>query len=284
MAAAAISDTSSEATFLATIAAAFAVVPGVRAVVLGGSRVTGTADALSDYDIGLYYRSEPIDITALRSAVAELEGDLRADAVTEIGEWGPWVNGGGWLAIDGRRVDLLYRDLSKVRAVVEDCARGIVTRDYQPGHPHAFVSAIYCGEVAESQPLIDPAAAVADLKRLALPYPAALGPALIRTFLWEIDFALANAGKSAKRGDVTYVAGCAFRAVACLCQVLFARNRQYLLNEKGAVGRIESLARRPADCRRRIEAALAKIGSGEMVAALGDLQGLAAETAALAAE
>src|SRR5579863_4360982 len=102
MTVAAISDASGDATFLATIAAALAAVRGVRAVVLGGSRATGTADAWSDYDIGLYYGAEPIDIAALRSAVAELEGNRRADAVTEIGGWGPWINGGGWLTVDGR--------------------------------------------------------------------------------------------------------------------------------------------------------------------------------------
>jgi hypothetical protein len=239
------SGASSEASFLATIAAALAAVPGVTAVALGGSRATGTADAWSDYDFGLYYGPQPIDIAALRSAIAELEGMRRADAVTEIGEWGPWINGGGWLTIDDRRVDLLYRDLTRVRGAVEDCARGSVTRDYQPGHPHAFVSAIYCGEVAECRPLVDSAGALAELKRLAVPYPRELGPALVRTFLWEIDFAIAIAGKSAERGDMAYVLGCAFRAVACLCQVLFALNQRYLLNEKGAVGRIETLARRP---------------------------------------
>ena len=284
MARATTSVTASEATFLATVAAALAAVPGVRAVALGGSRATGTADAWSDYDIGVYYGPDPIDIAALRSATAALEGRQRADAVTEIGEWGAWINGGGWLTIDGRRVDLLYRDLTKVGGVVEDCARGIVTRDYQPGHPHAFVSAIYCGEVAECRPLVEPAGALAELKRMAVPYPRELGPALIRTFLWEIDFAIANASKSAERGDMAYVLGCAYRAVACLCQVLFALNRRYLLNEKGALGRIESLARRPADCRQRIETALAKISAGAMASGLAELTQLATEVAVLAAE
>jgi len=245
----------SDASFLQEIAASLATVRGVRAIDLGGSRATGTADARSDFDIGLYYGPAPVDIAALRSVVAALEGMERTGAVTEIGEWGPWIDGGGWLMIDGRRVDLLYRDLDKVRAVVEDCARGVVTRHYQPGHPHAFVSAIYCGEVAECRPLVDPESAIAELKRLAVPYPAQLSGALVRTFLWETDFSIANAGKSAERGDVAYVSGCAFRAVACMCQVLFAMNRQFLLNEKGAVGRLEGLARRPSNCRQRIEAA-----------------------------
>jgi len=34
---------------------AFGGVPGVRAIVLGGSRARGEATEQSDYDIGLYY-------------------------------------------------------------------------------------------------------------------------------------------------------------------------------------------------------------------------------------
>uniref|UniRef100_UPI003F683C15 hypothetical protein n=1 Tax=Acinetobacter baumannii TaxID=470 RepID=UPI003F683C15 len=56
--------------------------------------------------------------------------------VTAPGEWGPWINGGSWLSIGGRKVDLLYRDLGRVRAVIADCRAGAVSMDYQPGHPH----------------------------------------------------------------------------------------------------------------------------------------------------
>src|SRR4029077_16871396 len=37
---------------------AFGGVPGVRAIVLGGSRARGEATAQSDYDIGLYYEPD----------------------------------------------------------------------------------------------------------------------------------------------------------------------------------------------------------------------------------
>jgi hypothetical protein len=43
-----------------------------------------------------------------------------------------------------------------------------------------------------------------------------------------------NAGGKT-RGDQTYIAGCAFRSLACAVQVLFALNRLYLINEKGAL-------------------------------------------------
>ena len=108
-----------------------------------------------------------------------------SSSVTAVGEWGPWINGGAWLTVDGRRVDLLYRDLGKVRAVIEACHAGQVERVYQPGHPHAFVSSIYMGEVALCRVLWDPDTVLGPLKRQCDPYPAALREALIRTFFWE---------------------------------------------------------------------------------------------------
>lgn len=116
-------------------------VPGVRALALGGSRARGSADAGSDYDIGLYYEPrEPFNVALLRKVVVGLDDAGPAASVTPIGAWGQWINGGGWLTVDGVRVDLLYRDLQRVRAVIADCREGRIERHYQPGHPHAFVS------------------------------------------------------------------------------------------------------------------------------------------------
>lgn len=52
--------------FLQRLVSAFASVPGVEAIVLGGSRARGTAHGSSDYDIGLYYReAAPLDTDRL---------------------------------------------------------------------------------------------------------------------------------------------------------------------------------------------------------------------------
>ena len=231
---------------------AFGGVPGVRGIVLGGSRARGEATAASDYDIGLYYEADnPIDTGRLAKAAMLLPG-AASSSVTAIGEWGPWINGGAWLTVDGRRVDLLYRDLSKVRTVIEACRAGRIERIYQPGHPHAFVSSIYMGEVALARLLWDPDNVLAILKRQCEPYPPALAEALIRSFLWEAKFAVENALHGRGRDDPAYVAGCSFRAVACLCQSLFALNGVYLLNEKGAARAVGGLPRRPADFASRV--------------------------------
>jgi hypothetical protein len=219
--------------------------------------------------------AHPNDQTRLAKAAMLLPGAVRS-SVTAIGEWGPWINGGAWLTVDGRRVDLLYRDLAKVADVIEACHAGRIERAYQPGHPHAFVSAIYMGEVAHGQVLWDPEAVLAPLRRRCDPYPAALGEALIRAFFWEARFALENAGHGRGNRDPAYAAGCAFRSVACLCQTLFALNRAYLLNEKGAVAGVERLALKPADFAVRVRRALADGAAG-----LDALSALVDETAEL---
>ena len=222
--------------FLERVSAALAAVPGVVAVVLGGSRATGAAHAASDYDIGLYFREDAgLDVKRLLETAKGLVDDPDAARVTEVGGWGPWIVGGGWLTITAMKVDLLYRPIESVESVISDCREGRVSMDYQPGHPHGFCSAIWMGEVALCRPLSDPEGAIARLKAMTIPYPDALRKALICRFQWEILFSIENARTALPKGDNAYIAGCAFRSLACAAQTLFAINRIYLINEKGAL-------------------------------------------------
>ncbi len=267
---------------LARLVNDFSGVHGVRAIALGGSRARGTASANSDYDIGLYYDPDgPIDVAALKRVVATMDDAGAAARVTSIGTWGRWINGGGWLTIAGTRVDLLYRDLRRVEAVIGDCRAGRIERDYQPGHPHAFISAIYMGEVAYGRVLWDPAGSLAALKQLTVPYPQALAEALLDTFLWEAAFALENARHGRGLDDVAYVAGCGFRCIACLCQAIFAINRIYLLNEKGAVAATADLVRCPDAFAARVAAALEAIGRGRSADGIEQLERLVNEMEAM---
>ncbi len=221
---------------LTRLTSAFAGVPGVAAIVLGGSRARGNAHATSDYDIGLYFTAAaPLDTERLLVAAKAVADDPAATSVTPIGEWGPWIVGGAWLSVEGHKVDLLYRDAGAVEAVMTSCRAGEITMDYQPGHPHGFCSAIWMGEIAYCQPLHDPPGLIAGLKSIALPYPPALGDALIRRFQWEIRFGIENAELGISRGGQTHIAGCIYRSLACTAQVLFALNERYLINEKGAL-------------------------------------------------
>ncbi|HSL30847.1 MAG TPA: nucleotidyltransferase domain-containing protein [Anaerolineales bacterium] len=229
-------------------------VKGVRGIVLGGSRARGTHRPSSDIDLGIYYHADgPLDLVALSRIATQLDDEHRAGVITEIGGWGPWINGGGWLKVDSRQVDFLYRDLVHVSSVIDDCLNGKIEIVYQPGHPHGFVTSIYLAEMAVCQPLWDPAGIISELKKKTRPYPAALQKALIQKFAWEIDFSLQVARKSIERADVTYAVGCGFRSVMCMLQVLFAINGEYWLNEKGALALADQFALKPALLRSRVE-------------------------------
>ena len=251
-------------------------VPGVAAIALGGSRARGTHTAASDIDLGLYYDpAAGLDLAALAALAAELDDQRRPDLITPIGGWGPRINGGGWLQVRGVPVDLLYRDLAALAATVADCQAGQISVDYQPGHPHAFVSSTWMAELALCRPLHDPAGRLAALKARCAPYPPALRQAVIDRLWWEADFSLRIAAKGVLREDVSYVAGCCYRAVACLLQTLFAINETYWMNEKGALALAATFASAPADLRPRVEAVF--------TALRGDPASLQAAVAALGA-
>jgi hypothetical protein len=253
-----------------------AAVSGVAAVALGGSRASGAAHAESDCDIGLYFSDDAgLDVAGLLAAVKGMVDDPEAAVVTDVGGWGPWIVGGGWLTIAGRKVDLLYRPVERVEQVIGECREGRITMDYQPGHPHGFCSAIWMGEIALCRPLSDPRGVIAGLKAATAPYPDPLRNALIGHFHWEVLFAIENAKTALAKGDQAYIAGCAFRSLSCVAQVLFALNRRYLINEKGAVEgaarlplTIDNLSKRAGGAwraigRRAFDAALAELGSIE---------------------
>jgi predicted nucleotidyltransferase len=237
-------------------------IPGIEAVVLGGSRARGTHTESSDIDLGIYYTlSKPMDLSALARLATEIDDEHRENLITPFGGWGPWIHGGGWLKVNGLSVDFLYRDLDKVRRVINDCRAGRIETVYQPGHPFAFVSAIYLSEVALCRALWDPQGIIENLKAQVIPYPLRLKKAILDAFWWEVDFSLGIAQKSISRGDVTYAVGCCFRAVICLMQVLFAVNEQYWMNEKGSVSLATGFQKSPARLKERVEQAFAQMNS-----------------------
>lgn len=103
--------------FVERVASRLAGLPGVRSVALGGSRAQGTERPDSDWDLAVYYRGafDPEDLRAVG-----WPGE-----VSEIGGWGGGVfNGGAWLTVDGRRVDVHYRDLDVVEHEVAEARAG----------------------------------------------------------------------------------------------------------------------------------------------------------------
>ena len=99
------------------VADALAGLPEVKAVALGGSRATGEHEPDSDWDFAIYYRGrfDPQDLRAVG-----WPGEI-----SPIGGWGGGVfNGGAWLEVDGRAIDVHYRDLDDVEHQLAEARAG----------------------------------------------------------------------------------------------------------------------------------------------------------------
>ncbi|MGW2477378.1 nucleotidyltransferase domain-containing protein [Streptomyces sp. NPDC001665] len=234
------------------MAARLTQVPGIRAVLLGGSRARGAHRPDSDWDLGVYYRGTP-DTAALSALASAFQGS--PVEVTGPGGWGPWVNAGGWLRVDGVPVDWILRDLDRVEAVWADCREGRYEVGVQPGHPLGFWSPTYAGEVALGRVLADPGGELTALKRETSVYPEPLRTTLADA-AWEAEFSVAGARKSAPSGDRLHVSLCLSRAFGILAQSLHAHHRTWCLNEKGALAATAALPETPPGFADRVDAAL----------------------------
>jgi len=209
---------------IGALARELAALPGVVAVVLGGSRASATHRPDSDWDLGLYYRSarRPLD-----------PGDLRRlgheGVVSELGEWGPIVNGGAWLTLDGTPVDVLFRDLDTVERWHGQARRGRFRVLSQNGYVVGAPTYLPVGELALCQPLSG-----------ALPHPrfperlAATAPERWRG---RAAVALMFAQAHAAASDRVCCTGMLTQAVLCVAHARMAEREEWVLNEKGLVHR-----------------------------------------------
>ncbi len=256
-------------------------VDGVEAVMLGGSPARSTHGPTSDVDLGLYYRG-PLDTDQLRALAAQWCG--RPTDVTEPGGWGPWVDGGAWLVVDGIHVDWIYRDVGRVEAIWADSCAGRVNAHHQVGHPFGFVDAAYAGEVAVGRVLADATGQVTALRQATAVYPPALRKAF-RAWLWEADFDIEIATKAVQRADTAYIAGCLFRAMIVCAHVLCAEAGSWVLNEKGAIAQAAALPISPHAFGERAQGLLGRLGTKAMSLehALGEARTLVSDTRAAVA-
>jgi hypothetical protein len=262
---------------LQALAQRLVAVPGVLAVMLGGSRARGDHDADSDVDLGLYYRP-PLDTATLRDlarSVATARADRAEPELTEPGEWGPWVDGGGWLTIDGLPVDWIYRDINRVGQCVARAVAGQLAFHFQVGHPFGFPDVVYAGEVALGVVLADPTGELNRLKQRLDPYPEALVRAMVQ-WLAEARFLLGVLTKPARRADTTYVAGCLFRVVTLCAYAIHARAGRWVINEKGIIDAAHRLSVAPEGFRHRAHGVLARLGTEprQLLAAVAEARAL----------
>lgn len=196
-------------------------IPGVVAVVLGGSRAAGRARSDSDWDFGLYYRGA-LDTDAVRALGYP-------GTVVEPGDWGRLVNGGAWLTVDGVRVDLLYRNLDEVEHWWAEAREGRYVRDHVEGYVAGMTSYVLVGELAVNRVL------VGELPRPE--FPDALRASAPPNWRGSADFSLNVAQATAAAGDVTATIGLLAKASVAAAQAVLAERGEWALNEKGIVER-----------------------------------------------
>ncbi|MGW3195145.1 nucleotidyltransferase domain-containing protein [Streptomyces sp. NPDC001118] len=210
---------SSDADFLSRTADRLAALPAVRAVALGGSRAQGTHRDDSDWDLAVYYRG-PFDPDDLRAVGW-------AGEVSEVGAWGGGVfNGGAWLTVDGRRVDVHYRDLDVVEHELAEAEEGRFRVEPLLFHLAGIPSYLLVAELAGNQVL-----------RGTLPRPARY-PAKLRATAAErwhstaratLGYAKAN---HAPHGRLTETAGAIATAAAQAAHGVLAARGAWVTNEK----------------------------------------------------
>ncbi|MDH6571111.1 putative nucleotidyltransferase [Streptomyces sp. SAI-117] len=239
----------SDADFLDTTADRLAALPAVRAVALGGSRAQGTERPDSDWDLAVYYRGafDPADLRAVG-----WPGE-----VSEIGGWGGGVfNGGAWLTIDGRRVDVHYRDLDVVEREAAEAAKGRFRVEPLLFHLAGIPTYLLVAELAVNRVL-----------RGTLPRPAAY-PARLRASAatrWRDTAHLTLAyteAHHAPAGRLTETAGALATAAVQMGHSVLAARGEWVTNEKRLLERaglrdadrvVQSLAASPDSAVRAVE-------------------------------
>lgn len=204
---------------IAQLADALAQLPGVEAVVLGGSRATGEHRPDSDWDLGLYYRAShgSFDPVALRG--------LGHDGyVSALGEWGPIVHGGAWLTVDDLPVDVIFRDLDTVERWLREAEAGRFEVLVQNGSIVGTPTYAPVGELAICQPISG---------RLPRPaFPDALAAGAVAQWSGRASVSLMFATGYAEAGDGVCCLGTLVDAALCTAHARLAERREWALNEK----------------------------------------------------
>jgi len=247
---------------LEAIVEALRKVPGMAAIVLGGSYASGLARPDSDIDIGLYYReASPFSVERVRSIAKSISSPGSDPVVADFYGWGPWVNGGAWIQTPTGKVDFLYRNLDQVQRVIDEGCRGIWRHDYDQQPPFGFRSVVYFGETRICVPLYDPEGEIARLKESVATYPGPLRRRIIQDSLWNAEFSLLLCRNFENAGDVYNAAGCMTRVAQFLAHALFALNEEYFVSDKYATRLIDQFAVKPHDFTARLARILSNPGS-----------------------
>lgn len=256
-----------EQLFVDQLADRLAGLPTVEAVALGGSRAQGTARPDSDWDLAVYYRGD-FDPQHLRDL--GWPGD-----VSPIGGWGGGVfNGGAWLQVDGRAVDVHYRDLDSVHHELAEAQAGRFGIEPLLFHLAGIPTYLVVAELALNQVLRG---------RLPVPeYPAALRRTAPDVWWSRAEMIFGYAGRNhASQGRLAACAGLTVQAAFSAAHAIAAAGGIWVTNEKrlaqaagldGLDALVAELVARPAElvdavqglCRDRLTAVGAAAGEGQI--------------------
>lgn len=209
--------------FLEEVAERLFSLGGAEAVALGGSRAQGTARADSDWDLAVYYRGA--------FSPQELRDIGWEGHVSELGEWGGGVfNGGAWLTIAGRRVDVHYRDLDVVEREIADAEDGRFRIEPLMFHLAGIPTYLLAAELAVNRTLRG------ELPRPS--YPAPLRRSAPAQWWDRADalFSYARSGHAA-HGRVAQAVGMSVEAATCAAHAVAAARGVWVTNEKALLER-----------------------------------------------
>jgi predicted nucleotidyltransferase len=237
--------------FLEHVADALAGVPGVRGVALGGSRAQGAHRPDSDWDVAVHYRGS-FDPDGLRSLGWP-------GVLSTRGGWGPLFDGGGALHVDGRTVDMHYRDLDAIEAVHAEAVAGRFTVEPLLFHQAGLPSTILLAELGVNRALRGEVPAVE--------YPSALRAAAPPRWWGDARLTLHYAAEGhARHGRVAQCAGLVSTAACQAAHAILAQRAEWVTNEKRLLTRaglrgIDAIVARmtedPADLLRAVDDARA---------------------------
>ncbi len=235
------------------VAAEFALLPEVAAVVLSGSRGGELSDDRSDIDLYVYAETEPSKA-------------WRADLGRKFGEHVSigndfWEHGDEWRALrTGIVVDIMYRSPAWIE---EQLARVLLRHQASVGYSTCFVH-----NVLHSRPLYDRNGWFASLRQMAeQPYPEPLRHAIIAknypilrntlsSYVHQITVAL-------DRGDHVSVNHRITALLASYFDILFAMNRVHHPGEKRLVAYVlKKCPKRPPDFQKQVNELLLAIAPG----------------------
>jgi len=212
----------SDDAFREHVAGRLAGLAGVQAVTLGGSRAAGTNRPDSDWDFAVYYRGAAFSPDGLRAIGWPGE-------VFEIGGWGGGVfNGGAWLEIDGRKVDVHYRDLDDVDHQLAEARAGRYRVERLMFHLAGLPTYIVVAELAVNIVLSGSLP-----EKEGLTYPDALRAVAAPRWWGDAQATLAYGRTAyAARGRLTQTAGTIGVAVTQAAHAVMAASGRWVTNEK----------------------------------------------------